>query len=94
MQLTSLLVRDVVGAVAAAPPQLRTRSTLAKSVKILRWPRAQVHSMTAKLAQFTDVRVALVVGGLSLQVQAATLRTQPEVVVATPVRGRSLCIRV
>ena len=48
--------------------------------------------MMAKLAQFTDVRVALVVGGLSLQVQAATLRTQPEVVVATPVRGRSPCI--
>jgi ATP-dependent RNA helicase DDX27 len=47
---------------------------------------AQVHGMTAKLAQFTDVRVALVVGGLSLQVQAATLRTQPEVVVATPAR--------
>ena len=50
--------------------------------------------MTAKLAQFTDVRVALVVGGLSLQVQAATLRTQPEVVVATPVRGHNLCFRV
>jgi len=45
--------------------------------------------MTAKLAQFTDVRVALVVGGLSLQVQAATLRTQPEVVVATPARPRA-----
>ena len=42
--------------------------------------------MTSKLAQFTDVRVALAVGGLSLQVQAVTLRTQPEVVVATPVR--------
>ena len=56
-------------------------------------PRAQVHSMTAKLAQFTDVRVALVVGGLSLQVQAATLRTQPEVVVATPVRGQGPGIR-
>lgn len=46
---------------------------------------AQVHSMISKLAQFTDIRIALVVGGLSLQVQAATLRTSPEVVVATPV---------
>ncbi|CAL8470679.1 g10221 [Coccomyxa elongata] len=46
----------------------------------------QVHSMITKLAQFTDIRIALVVGGLSVQVQAATLRTSPEVVVATPGR--------
>ena len=45
----------------------------------------QVHSMMTNLAQYTDIRVALVVGGLSLNVQAATLRTSPEVVVATPV---------
>ncbi len=42
--------------------------------------------MITKLAQFTDVRIALVVGGLSLSVQAATLRTSPEILVATPVR--------
>ncbi len=47
----------------------------------------QVHSMITKLAQFTDVRTALVVGGLSLQVQATTLRSSPEIVVATPVRS-------
>ena len=41
--------------------------------------------MVTNLAQYTDIRVALVVGGLSLNVQAATLRTSPEVVVATPV---------
>jgi hypothetical protein len=41
--------------------------------------------MITKLAQFTDIRVALAVGGLSLQVQAATLRTSPEILVATPV---------
>ncbi len=46
----------------------------------------QVHSMIQKLAQFTDIRAALVVGGLSSQVQAATLRGRPEVVVATPGR--------
>ena len=45
--------------------------------------------MIQKLAQFTDIRAALVVGGLSLQSQAAALRSQPEVVVATPVR---LCL--
>lgn len=45
----------------------------------------QIHSMTQKLAQFTDIRAALVVGGLSLQAQAASLRTSPEIVVGTPV---------
>ena len=45
----------------------------------------QVHSMIEKLAQPTDIRTALVVGGLSMQVQASTLKTSPEIVVATPV---------
>ena len=54
----------------------------------------QVHSMVQRLSQFTDVRSALVVGGLSLQAQAAELRSAPEIVVATPVRAggwRSAC---
>ncbi len=46
----------------------------------------QVHSMIERLAQFTDVRAALVVGGLSLNAQAAALRTGPEIVVGTPGR--------
>jgi ATP-dependent RNA helicase DDX27 len=46
----------------------------------------QVHQMTERLAQFTTIRAALVVGGLSANVQAAALRTRPEVVVATPGR--------
>lgn len=41
--------------------------------------------MIEKLAQATDIRAALVVGGLSMQVQASTLKTSPEIVVATPV---------
>ena len=41
--------------------------------------------MIEKLAQSTDIRAALVVGGLSMQVQASTLKTSPEIVVATPV---------
>ncbi len=41
--------------------------------------------MIEKLAQATDIRGALVVGGLSMQVQASTLKTSPEIVVATPV---------
>lgn len=48
--------------------------------------------MIAKLSQFTDVRVALVVGGLSLAVQATTLRSNPEIVVATPVCSRTVML--
>ncbi|XP_050124174.1 DEAD-box ATP-dependent RNA helicase 28-like isoform X2 [Malus sylvestris] len=46
----------------------------------------QVHSMIQKLAQFTDIRCCLVVGGLSLKAQEADLRTMPDIVVATPGR--------
>lgn len=46
---------------------------------------AQVSAMVGRLAQFTDVRVCLVVGGLSLAAQASALRARPEIVVATPV---------
>ena len=52
-----------------------------------RCPHAmQVHAMLSQLSQFTDIRLALVVGGLSLQSQASALRSNPEIVVATPVR--------
>ncbi|KAF6261994.1 P-loop containing nucleoside triphosphate hydrolase protein [Scenedesmus sp. NREL 46B-D3] len=47
---------------------------------------AQIHSMVQRLAQFTDVDAALIVGGLSLTAQAAALRAGPCVVVATPGR--------
>ncbi|KAI8466360.1 MAG: P-loop containing nucleoside triphosphate hydrolase protein [Monoraphidium minutum] len=47
---------------------------------------AQIHSMVSKLAQFTDITAALIVGGLSLNAQAAALRKGPEIVVATPGR--------
>ena len=42
--------------------------------------------MAQRLGQFTAVRTALVVGGLSLSAQAAELRSRPEIVVATPGR--------
>jgi hypothetical protein len=48
------------------------------------WP--QIHSMVQKLAQFTDIDAALIVGGLSLTAQAAALRAGPCIVVATPGR--------
>eukprot|EP00210_Caulerpa_lentillifera_P001295 g1248.t1 len=46
----------------------------------------QIHDVIRDLAQFTDIQVALIVGGFSLHVQAATLDSHPEVVVATPGR--------
>ena len=42
--------------------------------------------MICQLAQHTDIRCALVMGGLSLSQQAAELRQAPEIVVATPGR--------
>ncbi|KAK3139782.1 hypothetical protein QOZ80_5AG0390100 [Eleusine coracana subsp. coracana] len=47
---------------------------------------AQIHSMIEKLAQFTDIRCCLIVGGLSLKVQEIALRSMPDIVVATPGR--------
>ncbi|NP_001147574.1 DEAD-box ATP-dependent RNA helicase 28 [Zea mays] len=47
---------------------------------------AQVHSMIEKLAQFTDIRCCLIVGGLSTKVQEVALRSMPDIVVATPGR--------
>ena len=67
----------------------RPRQSAAIYVLILTPTRelaVQIHSMITKLAQFTDVAAALIVGGLSLQSQAAALRQGPEVVVATPGR--------
>ncbi|XP_015577149.1 DEAD-box ATP-dependent RNA helicase 28 [Ricinus communis] len=46
----------------------------------------QVHSMVEKLAQFTDIRCCLIVGGLSTKVQESALRSMPDIVVATPGR--------
>lgn len=39
-----------------------------------------------KLAVHTDIRLALLVGGLSLKSQESSLRTRPEIVIATPGR--------
>jgi ATP-dependent RNA helicase DDX27 len=71
----------------------RSRRVAATYVLVLTPTRelaVQVHSMIQKLSQFTDIQAALVVGGLSLQAQAAALRAGPEIVVATPVSFYSL----
>ncbi|GAB2228410.1 hypothetical protein Drorol1_Dr00010248 [Drosera rotundifolia] len=46
----------------------------------------QIHSMIEKLAQFTDIRCCIIIGGLSSKVQEAALRSMPDIVVATPGR--------
>lgn len=46
----------------------------------------QCFGVVKKLASFTDIRSALLVGGLSLKSQEASLRTRPDIVVATPGR--------
>lgn len=47
---------------------------------------AQIHSMIEKLAQFTDIRCCLIVGGLPTKAQEVALRSMPDIVVATPGR--------
>eukprot|EP00878_Enallax_costatus_P005816 GHUV01006103.1.p1 GENE.GHUV01006103.1~~GHUV01006103.1.p1 ORF type:complete len:892 (+),score=345.95 GHUV01006103.1:153-2828(+) len=67
----------------------RPRQVAATYVLILAPARelaVQIHSMIQKLAQFTDIDAALIVGGLSLPAQAAALRAGPAIVVATPGR--------
>lgn len=46
----------------------------------------QCRAMMGQLAQFTDVRSTLVVGGLSIKEQEAELRARPDVVICTPGR--------
>ncbi|EIW64684.1 DEAD-domain-containing protein [Trametes versicolor FP-101664 SS1] len=46
----------------------------------------QCYEVGSKLAAHTDIRFALVVGGLSVKAQETNLRTRPDVVIATPGR--------
>jgi ATP-dependent RNA helicase DDX27 len=46
----------------------------------------QIHSMIQNLAQFTDIKCGLIVGGLSVREQEVVLRSMPDIVVATPGR--------
>lgn len=47
---------------------------------------AQCHSVAVKIAKYTDIRFCLCVGGMSTQQQEQELKTQPDVVIATPGR--------
>ena len=47
---------------------------------------AQCEAMGKQLARFSDIRLCLVVGGLSVKLQEAEMRTRPDIVLATPGR--------
>uniref|UniRef100_A0A8C7E3G0 RNA helicase n=1 Tax=Naja naja TaxID=35670 RepID=A0A8C7E3G0_NAJNA len=46
----------------------------------------QVHSVTKQLAQFSNITVCLAVGGLDLKTQESSLRSGPDILIATPGR--------
>ncbi|KAG6036348.1 nucleolar DEAD-box protein required for synthesis of 60S ribosomal subunit [Claviceps citrina] len=46
----------------------------------------QCHAVGTKLAQYTDIKFTLAVGGLSLKAQENELRLRPDVIIATPGR--------
>ncbi|KAI8911495.1 DEAD-domain-containing protein [Gorgonomyces haynaldii] len=46
----------------------------------------QCQQVSMKLAQFTSIQIALLVGGLSTKIQAAELKKNPDVIIATPGR--------
>ncbi|KAG0303626.1 nucleolar DEAD-box protein required for synthesis of 60S ribosomal subunit [Dissophora globulifera] len=67
----------------------RSRQTATSRVLILcptRELAIQCHSVSQKLASFTDITFGLCVGGLSRNAQELQLRTRPDVLIATPGR--------
>lgn len=68
---------------------IRTRRSASTAALVLLPTRElamQCHAMTARLAKYTSVQTALIVGGLSLKVQEAELRSRPDLVISTPGR--------
>lgn len=47
---------------------------------------AQVYQVTKQLTQFTNIDVGIAIGGLDVKAQEAVLRTNPDIVIATPGR--------
>ena len=47
---------------------------------------AQCHEVSSYLCKYTDIRICLVVGGLSEKVQEQELRNKPDIILATPGR--------
>ncbi|CAB78705.1 RNA helicase like protein [Arabidopsis thaliana] len=91
---TEILFRYLTNTAAFALPTLerllfRPKRVFATRVLILTPTRelaVQIHSMIQNLAQFTDIKCGLIVGGLSVREQEVVLRSMPDIVVATPGR--------
>lgn len=47
---------------------------------------AQVYQVTKQLTQYTSIEVGIAIGGLDVKAQEAVLRTNPDIVIATPGR--------
>jgi ATP-dependent RNA helicase DDX27 len=47
---------------------------------------AQVYQVTKQLCQFSNIDIGLAIGGLDVKAQEAVLRTNPDIVIATPGR--------
>ncbi|XP_055530669.1 probable ATP-dependent RNA helicase DDX27 [Wyeomyia smithii] len=47
---------------------------------------AQVYQVSKQLTQFTNIEVGIAIGGLDVKAQEAVLRTNPDIVIATPGR--------
>jgi ATP-dependent RNA helicase DDX27 len=46
----------------------------------------QCHSVATKLASYTDIKITLAVGGLSVKAQELELKLRPDIIIATPGR--------
>lgn len=69
--------------------RFRAKNATASRVLVLTPTRElalQCQSVLTKLARFTDIRSALIVGGLDSETQQKELRTRPDVIIATPGR--------
>lgn len=64
----------------------RTPTTRVAILMPTRELAVQCYNVATKLASFTDITFALIVGGLSLREQEQTLKRRPDVVIATPGR--------
>lgn len=47
---------------------------------------AQVYQVTKQLCQFSNIDIGLAIGGLDVKAQESVLRTNPDIVIATPGR--------